>query len=215
MANSEKQIADLLLQIKAIKINVAKPFQWASGWKSPIYCDNRKTLSYPKIRNIIREQFINLINDRFENVEAIAGIATGAIAHSALIADAIDLPLIYVRPAPKNHGLQNLIEGEVIPDQRIVIVEDLVSTGGSSLKAVNALRKSNCNILGMAAIFSYEFTSTIKRFNEAKCKLYTLSNFKVLVESAVGSGFIKPEEIKFLEQWHEDPQNWCINNNNE
>lgn len=213
MANSEKQIAELLLQIKAIKINVAKPFQWASGWKSPIYCDNRKTLSYPEIRIIIRDQFTNLVNDRFESVEAIAGIATGAIAHSALIAEALGLPLLYVRPAPKNHGLLNLIEGEVISNQRIVIVEDLVSTGGSSLKAVKALRDSNCNILGMIAIFSYEFASTIKRFKDARCKLYTLCNFKVLVESAMESGYIKPEEIKLLEQWHKNPEKWCVNDN--
>jgi len=213
MANSEKQIAELLLQIKAIKINVAKPFQWASGWKSPIYCDNRKTLSYPKIRNIIRKHFINLINEKFENVEAIAGIATGAIAHSAFIADSLDLPLLYVRSTQKNHGLQNLIEGEIIPNQRIVIVEDLVSTGGSSLKAASALSNSNFNILGMTAIFSYEFESTVKRFNEAKCKLYTLCGLKVLVESAIESGYIKPEELKLIELWHENPGNWGAKNN--
>ena len=208
MTNSEKQIIDLLLQIKAIKINVAKPFQWASGWKSPIYCDNRKTLSYPEIRNIIRQHFINIINERFENVEAIAGIATGAIAHSTLIADVLGLPLVYVRPAKKDHGLQNLIEGEVTPNMRTVVVEDLVSTGGSSLKAVEALRKSKCNVLGMIAIFTYNFTSTLRRFDDAKCRLYTLSNYKTLIGSILDSGIIKQQELKIIEQWHDNPGKW-------
>ncbi len=212
MANSEKQIANLLLQIKAIKINVAKPFQWASGWKSPIYCDNRKTLSYPKIRNIIRESFVNLIKEKFENVGAIAGIATGAIAHSAFIADSLDLPLLYVRASQKEHGLRNVIEGEVVAGQRIVIVEDLVSTGGSSLKAADALRDNQCNVLGMVAIFSYEFASTLKRFKEAGCELYTLSNYKTLVETALESGYIRQEDLLIIEQWHEDPKDWIAEN---
>lgn len=210
MANSEKQIIDLLLQIKAIKINVAKPFRWASGWNSPIYCDNRKTLSYPKIRNIIRDRFINLINDKYEKVQAIAGIATGAIALSALIADSLNLPLVYVRPSKKDHGLGNLIEGEIIPDQRLVVVEDLVSTGGSSLKAVSALRDNQCNVLGMVAIFSYGFDTTVKRFDNAKCSLYTLSNYQALIKSALESGYIKQEEHRLIEQWHEDPENWNV-----
>jgi orotate phosphoribosyltransferase len=211
MSINEKQIANLLLQIKALKVNVAKPFQWASGWKSPIYCDNRKTLSYPKIRNIIKKQFIKLINNKFNNVEAIAGIATGAIAMGAILADALNLPFVYVRPSQKNHGLQNLVEGEIVPNQRIVIAEDLVSTGGSSLKAVKALRDINCDVLGMIAIFTYNFKTTEKRFNEAGCKLYTLCNYNSLIDSAITIGYVNSEEIDLISKWHENPENWDIN----
>lgn len=208
MSISEKQIANLLLQIKSIKINVAKPFQWTSGWKSPIYCDNRKTLSYPQIRNVIKEQFIELINDKFKNVEAIAGIATGAIAIGAIIADALNLPFLYVRSNQKNHGLQNLIEGEIVPNQRIVVIEDLVSTGGSSLKAVNTLRSNNCNVLGLIAIFTYKFKDTENRFNESGCKLYTLCNYETLVDMAKQTGYISSEELDLIKQWHKSPENW-------
>ncbi len=211
MCINEKQIANLLLQIKAIKINVAKPFQWASGWKSPIYCDNRKTLSYPKIRNIIKNQFIELINKKFDNVEAIAGIATGAIGIGAIIADALDLPFLYVRSGQKDHGLQNLIEGEVVPDQRVVIVEDLVSTGGSSLRAVRALQDINCDVLGMTAIFTYKFKITENRFNEAECRLYTLCNYDILISIAAETGYINSEEIGVIRQWHKNPENWGNN----
>ena len=155
MSNSEIQIANLLLQIKAIKINVAKPFQWASGWKSPIYCDNRKTLSYPEIRNIIKEGFTAVIRTRFKDAGAIAGVATGAIAIGAIVADAMDLPFLYVRSSQKDHGLGNLIEGEITENQNIVVIEDLVSTGGSSLRAVSALREADCDVMGMLAIFTY------------------------------------------------------------
>ena len=208
MSISEKQIASLLLQIKAIKINVAKPFQWISGWKSPIYCDNRKTLSYPVIRNVIKEQFVELINDKFKNVEAIAGIATGAIAIGAIVADELNLPFLYVRSNQKNHGLQNLIEGEIIPNQRIVVIEDLVSTGGSSLKAVNTLRSNNCNVLGLIAIFTYKFKATENRFNESGCKLYTLCNYITLVNQAKQTGYISSEELDLIKQWHKNPENW-------
>jgi len=208
MSISEKQIANLLLQIKSIKINVAKPFQWASGWKSPIYCDNRKTLSYPQIRNVIKEHFINVIKDKFKNVQAIAGIATGAIAIGAIVADALNLPFIYVRSNQKDHGLKNLIEGEVVENQNVVIVEDLVSTGGSSLKAVNALLDSKCNVLGMIAIFTYQFKTTADKFNEAGCKLYTLCNFKALIEMAVQTGYINTRDLGIIQKWHENPESW-------
>ncbi len=211
MSINEKQIENFLLQIKAIKINVAKPFQWASGWKSPIYCDNRKTLSYPKIRNIIKKQFIKLINNKFDNVEAIAGIATGAIAIGAIIADALNLPFLYVRSDQKDHGLQNLIEGEIVPNQRIVIVEDLVSTGGSSLKAVKALEDINCDVLGMIAIFTYNFKITENRFNESGCKLYALCNYNSLIDKAIETGYINSEEIDLIRQWHENPESWGNN----
>ncbi len=211
MSINEKQIANLLLQIKAIKINVAKPFQWASGWKSPIYCDNRKTLSYPKIRNIIKNQFIELINKKFDNVEAIAGIATGAIGIGAIIADALDLPFLYVRSGQKDHGLQNLIEGEVVPDQRVVVVEDLVSTGGSSLRAVRALQEVNVDVLGMTAIFTYKFKITENKFNETGCRLYTLCNYDILIDIAAETGYINSEEIGVIRQWHKNPENWGNN----
>ena len=210
MSISEKQIANLLLQIKAIKINVAKPFQWASGWKSPIYCDSRKTLSYPQIRDVIKEHFITIIKDRFKSVQAIAGIATGAIAIGAIVADALNLPFIYVRSNQKNHGLGNLIEGEIVADQKVVVVEDLVSTGGSSLTAVNALLNSNCDVLGMAAIFTYQFKGTEKRFNEAGCKLYALCNFKTLIEMAIQTGYLNNQELDIIQQWHENPENWGV-----
>lgn len=211
MSVSEKQIANLLLQIKAIKINVAKPFQWASGWKSPIYCDNRKTLSYPKIRNIIKEQFIELINNKFDNVEAIAGIATGSIAIGAIIADALNLPFLYIRSNQKDHGLQNLVEGEIVPHQRIVIVEDLVSTGGSSLKAAKTLKDISCDVIGMIAIFTYDFKITENRFNEAGCRLYTLCNYDNLINRAIETGYINSEEIELIRQWHENPEGWGNN----
>ncbi len=212
MSISEKQIASLLLQIKAIKINVAKPFQWTSGWKSPIYCDNRKTLSYPEIRNTIKEQFIELISNKFKNVEAVAGIATGAIAIGAIIADALNLPFLYIRSSQKNHGLQNLIEGEIVPNQRIVVIEDLVSTGSSSLNAVNTLRNNNCNVLGLIAIFTYQFKATENRFNESGCRLFTLCNFEILVEMAKQSGYISSEELLLISQWHKNPENWGTDN---
>jgi orotate phosphoribosyltransferase len=211
MSINENQIANLLLQIKAIKVNVAKPFQWASGWISPIYCDNRKILSYPKIRNIIKKQFISLINNKFNNVEAIAGIATGAIAMGAILADTLNLPFLYIRSDKKDHGLQNLVEGEIVPNQRIVIVEDLVSTGGSSLRAVNALREINCEVLGMIAIFTYNFKTTEKRFKEAGCKLYTLCSYDNLIDRAMETGYINSEGIDLIRQWHENPENWNIN----
>jgi orotate phosphoribosyltransferase len=211
MSISENQIANLLLQIKAIKINVAKPFQWASGWKSPIYCDNRKTLSFPKIRNIIKEQFIELINIKFDNVEAIAGIATGAIAIAAIIADTLDLPFLYVRSDIKDHGLHNLIEGEIVPNQRIVVVEDLVSTGGSSLKVVKALKEVELNVLGMVAIFTYKFKTTENRFNEAGCKLFTLCNYDDLIDRAAKTGYINSGESDLIRQWHENPEIWGMN----
>jgi orotate phosphoribosyltransferase len=211
MSNSETQIANLLLQIKAIKINVAKPFQWASGWKSPIYCDNRKTLSYPEIRNVIREGFTAVIRDRFKDAGAIAGVATGAIAIGAIVADAMDLPFLYIRSSQKDHGLGNLIEGEITENQNIVVIEDLVSTGGSSLRAVDALLERNCNVLGMVAIFTYQFESTEKRFNDAGCRLHTLCNFSALIDSAVKTGYINKKDLEIIQHWHENPGSWTAN----
>jgi orotate phosphoribosyltransferase len=211
MSNSEIQIANLLLQIKAIKINVAKPFQWASGWKSPIYCDNRKTLSHPHIRNVIKERFIAVIRDSFKNAAAIAGVATGAIAIGAIVADAMGLPFLYVRSSQKDHGLGNLIEGEITENQNIVVIEDLVSTGGSSLRAVNALLERNCNVLGMVAIFTYQFETTEKRFKDAGCMLHTLCNFRALIDLAVRTGYINKKDLEIIQHWHENPGSWTAN----
>ncbi len=208
MGKTEQKIANLLLQNKAIKLNPAKPFQWASGWNSPIYCDNRKTLSYPDIRDIIRDEFVNLIQKKFERVGAIAGVATGAIAQAALVADKMNLPMLYVRSSAKSHGLENLVEGDPQPGQRIVVVEDLISTGGSSLKAVEALRNAGCEVIGMVAIFTYGFSQSEEKFLEANCSLFTLSNYEILLEQACDSGYIDLHQLEVLKKWRQDPENW-------
>ena len=205
---TEKQIAQNLLQIKAIKLEPTNPFTWASGWKSPIYCDNRKTLSYPDIRRYIRDEFVNLINAKFPDVELIAGVATGAIAQGALVADKMELPFVYIRSSPKAHGMENLIEGDVKAGQKVVVVEDLISTGGSSLKAVDALRQKDCNVLGMVAIFSYNFPTAMDNFTAQNCELYTLSNYNDLIEHALETGYIKAEDVANLSEWRKDPAGW-------
>jgi orotate phosphoribosyltransferase len=208
MKENEKLIAQELLQINAIKLNPAKPFKWASGWKSPIYCDNRKTLSYPKVRELIRNSFVRIIKSRFPEVEGIAGVATGAIAHGVLVAEQLGLPFVYVRSATKGHGLENLIEGYYTPGQRFVVVEDLISTGSSSLKAVEALRNEHCNVLGMVAIFTYGFPDAVDNFLETRCNLYTLSNYDILIRIAVETGYITKDEINTLKEWRQAPQLW-------
>ena len=208
MRNSEKKIAHLLLQNKAIKLNPAKPFQWSSGWKSPIYCDNRKTLSYPDVRDFIRDEFIVVIKKYFKDVEGIAGVATGAIAHGALVADRMNLPFLYVRSSAKSHGMENLIEGVLRPGQRIVVVEDLISTGSSSLKAVEALRNKGGEVLGMMAIFTYGFKFSEEKFGKANCRLFTLSNYEALLEHAIETGYINVENLEILKNWRRDPENW-------
>jgi len=205
---TSKKIARYLLQSKSIKLQPANPFTWASGWHSPIYCDNRKTLSFPEIRTFIRDSFVNELNKNFPHPDVIAGVATGAIAQGALVAEKMGLPFIYVRAASKSHGLENLIEGVVEPGQRVVVIEDLVSTGGSSLKAVHALRDAGCEVLGMAAIFSYGFPQAIKNFNNTACKLVTLSNYSILLELALESGYISSAEAELLAEWRTDPENW-------
>ncbi|HOV10655.1 MAG TPA: orotate phosphoribosyltransferase [Bacteroidales bacterium] len=200
--------AEYLLQIKAIKLNLQKPFTWASGWKSPIYCDNRKTLSYPKIRTYVRQCFASVIQEEFGIPDVIAGVATGAIAHGALVAQDMGLPFVYVRSAPKDHGLTNLIEGVVEKGQSVVVVEDLISTGTSSLKAVEALREAGCDVKGMVAIFTYGFPEAEENFKKAKCKLFTLSNYNALLEQAVESSFINESDLPYLAQWREAPDKW-------
>lgn len=208
MKEYQKHIAELLLQINAIKLNPATPFNWASGWKSPIYCDNRKTLSYPEVRNKIKEEFVNLIKDKYPGVEGIAGVATGAIAIGMLVADALDLPFIYIRPSAKAHGLGNQIEGAYMPGNKYVVVEDLVSTGGSSLKAVDAMREAGCEVLGMVAIFTYGFNVSEQNFKDKECDLDTLSNYEVLIEQALNCGDIKQEQVEILKEWRKNPDIW-------
>lgn len=210
MNNSETKIAASLLQIKAIKLQPSNPFTWASGWKSPIYCDNRKTLSYPAIRSFICDSFVDLIKAKYPEVEVIAGVATGAIAHGMLVADRMNLPFIYVRSSAKEHGLGNQIEGFYQPGQKVVVVEDLISTGGSSLKAVKALREAGCEVLGMVAIFTYQFQKSVDAFVEANCALDTLSNYSVLVDTAVKEDFIKTADMETLKKWRENPEVWGV-----
>ncbi|MBN2863082.1 MAG: orotate phosphoribosyltransferase [Bacteroidales bacterium] len=210
MENSAKKIAEYLLQIKAIKLQPSNPFTWASGWKSPIYCDNRKTLSFPAVRSFIRNSFVSLIKDLYPDAELIAGVATGAIAHGALAADKMELPFIYVRSGAKEHGLGNQIEGYYEPGQKVVVIEDLVSTGGSSLNAVRALREAGCEVMGMVAIFTYEFSKASEGFAEEKCKLNTLCNYSVLVETAVRTGYISDSDVETLRKWRIDPSVWGV-----
>jgi len=208
MGNFEKKTAEYLLQIKAIKLQPSNPFTWASGWKSPIYCDNRKTLSFPEVRSYLRDSFAALILDLYPHADLIAGVATGAIAHGALVADRLGLPFIYVRSGAKEHGLGNQIEGYFEKGQKVVVIEDLISTGGSSLSAVNALREAGCDVLGMVAIFTYEFQKAVDAFASENCKLDTLSNYSTLVETAVTTGYIGQTEVETLKKWRVDPSSW-------
>lgn len=205
-------MAEKLLQISAIKLQPNNPFTWASGWNSPIYTDNRKTLSYPDIRSFIKVELSRIILENFPEVEAIAGVATGAIAMGALVADTLGLPYVYVRSTPKDHGLENLIEGNLKPTQKVVVIEDLVSTGGSSLKAVEAIRMAGCEVLGMCAMFSYEFPVSVKRFRDANVKLITLSNYSAMLEAALETNYIEPAELDTLREWRKDPANWAPDN---
>lgn len=202
------KIADFLLQIKAVKLNPNDPFTWSSGLKSPIYCDNRKTLSFPAIRTAIRQTFSEQIKAEFETVDVIAGVATGGIAIGALVAEEMGLPFIYVRSSAKGHGLQNMIEGEYHSGQRVVVIEDLISTGGSSLKAVEALREAKCNVLGLAAIFSYGFKIAADNFEAAQCRYFTLSNYELLIETAIKENYVPEKDIESLNNWKNNPENW-------
>jgi orotate phosphoribosyltransferase len=202
------KVAEFLLQIKAVKLQPQQPFTWASGWKSPIYCDNRTTLSYPKVRTYIRQQFVQIIRDNFPKPDVIAGVATGAIAHGVLVAEEMGLPFVYIRPKPKEHGLGNLIEGEIKKGQSVVVIEDLISTGGSSLKAVEALREAGCDVKGMAAIFTYGFENATENFRAAEVKLITLSDYPSLIRQALHDEFITEEDVEALEAWRKNPAEW-------
>jgi orotate phosphoribosyltransferase len=211
MENSAKKIAEYLLQIKAIKLQPSNPFTWASGWKSPIYCDNRKTLSFPEVRSYIRDSFAEAVKEFYNGAQLIAGVATGAIAHGALVAEKLGLPFIYVRSEAKEHGLGNQIEGYFELGQKVVVIEDLISTGGSSLGAVKALRDAGCDLMGMAAIFTYEFKKAADGFASAQCELHTLSNYSTLISTAVESGYIGPGDVETLKLWRMDPSSWGVN----
>ena len=206
--NVSKKIAKQLLQIKAIKLQPEKPFTWASGWKSPIYCDNRISLSYPIVRTYIRQALVKAIEKKYGKPDVIAGVATAAIAQGVLVAEAMGLPFVYVRASAKDHGRENLIEGEIKPGQSVVVIEDLISTGLSSLKAVDALRASGSIVKGMVSIFSYGFEVATKNFEAAQCELISLCNYSSLIGQAVESGYIKDKELSTLEKWRESPETW-------
>jgi len=208
MKSLERLVAEKLLEIKAVKLQPANPFTWASGWKSPIYCDNRKTLSYPDVREFIKLELVRVIDAKYSEADAIAGVATGAIAQGALVADFMNLPFVYVRSTPKDHGLENLIEGELKPGSKVVIIEDLISTGGSSLKAVEAIRKVGCDVLGMIAIYTHGFPVAEQQFEQAKVSLTTLSNYNAVIEEAVKTNYINESEVAVLKEWRKDPANW-------
>ncbi|MCL2097810.1 MAG: orotate phosphoribosyltransferase [Bacteroidales bacterium] len=212
MKKIEKIIARQLLDISAVRLNVEQPFTWASGWRSPIYCDNRKILSYPKARKLIYESLTQLILQHFPNAEVIAGVATGAIAHGALVAEKMEKSFIYIRSSAKSHGLSNIIEGELQPGARVVVIEDLISTGGSSLQAVDAVRKAGAEVLGMVAIFSYNFISTRRSFEKAGCELHTLTNYLTLIEEAKQCNYIKESDMETLEEWRQSPEKWGKDN---
>lgn len=204
------KVAEFLLQIKAVKLSPKKPFTWASGWKSPIYCDNRKTLSHPAVRTFIRQQFVHIINSEFGRPDMIAGVATGGIAHGALVAHDMGLPFIYVRSGQKDHGMKNQVEGDLTVGRSVVVVEDLVSTGQSSLNAVEALRAEGCEVKGMVSIFTYGFDEATKAFNKAKVKLQPLTNYSVLLDQALHSDYITEKDLLSLNEWRKDPANWNV-----
>lgn len=208
MKQVETLFAEKLLKVGAIKLQPANPFTWASGWNSPIYTDNRVTLSHPEIRSFIKVELCRMIEERFPEANAVAGVATGAIAQGALVADTLCLPYVYVRSSPKDHGLENLIEGTLKPGQKVVVVEDLISTGGSSLKAVEAIRRAGCEVVGMVAMFSYGFPIAQKAFKDAKVELITLSNYNAMLEVALQTNYIREEDVELLKEWRTNPAEW-------
>ena len=208
MKKLARLLAEKLLKISALKLQPANPFVWASGWNSPIYTDNRRTLSYPEMRSFIKLELSHLIMENFPEVDAVAGVATGAIAQGALVADELNLPYVYVRSTPKDHGLENLIEGDLRPGQKVVVVEDLVSTGKSSLKAVEAIRNAGCEVVGMVALFTYGFPVAEANFAEANVRLLTLSDYNAMLEVALETEYITEDDIETLHNWRTDPANW-------
>ena len=206
----KKQFAQKLMDIKAIKLQPNDPFTWASGWKSPIYTDNRKTLGHPSLRSFVKLELCHVIQENFPEADAVAGVATGAIAQGALVAEELGLPYCYVRPKPKDHGMGNQVEGEIKKGSKVIVVEDLISTGGSSLKAVAALREYGVEVIGMVASFTYGFPVAEEAFREAGVKLITLSNYDAVIAQAAETGYIKEEEKAVLAEWRKDPSVWGI-----
>ena len=204
----DKIFAEKLLKIKAIKLQPDNPFTWASGWKSPFYCDNRKTLSYPDLRSFVKTELSRVIMENFEDVDAIAGVATGAIPQGALVADVLNKPFVYVRSKPKDHGLENLIEGELKPGMKVVVVDDLISTGGSSLKAVDAIRNNGCEVIGMVAAYTYGFDAAKEAFKKANVQLITLTNYEAVLDVALKTGYITENQVSVLNTWRKDPSQW-------
>ena len=206
--DTAKKTAELLLQIKAIKLQPNVPFNWASGWKSPIYCDNRTTLSYPKIRTYLRQEITNIVIEKYGKIDVIAGVATGAIAIGVLVAEELGIPFIYVRPEPKKHGRKNQIEGYLESGSNVVVIEDLISTGKSSLNAIKALKETNCTVKGMIAIFSYGFDIADENFKNANVELATLSDYNALLEQANDTNYISKNDLKTLQNWRKNPSKW-------
>ena len=208
MDNLKRDFASRLLQVKAIKLQPNNPFTWASGWLSPFYCDNRKTLSYPELRNYVKLELVHKVLECFPEAEVVAGVATGAIAQRALVADELNLPFVYVRSKPKDHGLENLIEGDLKPGMKVVVIEDLISTGGSSLKAVEAIRSNACEVIGMVASYTYGFPVAENAFREANVRLETLTDYEHVVAEALATGYISEHDVEVLHDWRQAPDKW-------
>ena len=208
MDQTAQKIAAMLLQVEAVRLQPDKPFLWASGWHSPIYCDNRKTLSYPEVRAAIKTELASLVSRLYPQAEYIAGVATGAIAQGVLVAELLGLPFVYVRSKAKDHGMENLIEGDLKPHSKVVVVEDLISTGGSSLKAAEALRAAQIDVLGMVAIYTHGFKEPIARFAEAQVQLATLTNYDTVIAQALASNYISQSDVEMLSRWRKDPASW-------
>ena len=203
-----REVAEYLLEIKAVVLNSAEPYTWASGLKSPIYCDNRKTLSYPKVRNLIKTAFVDIITEEFKECDVIAGVATAGIPHGVLVADILNKPFVYVRDKAKGHGLENQIEGKIDAGQKVIVIEDLISTGGSSLRTVEVLRSAGANVLGLGAIFTYAFPSSEEAFKAASCTFFTLSDYPTLLETAIKNDYVKKHEKETLLKWYQQPDAW-------
>lgn len=208
MDNLKRDFASRLLQVKAIKLQPNNPFTWASGWLSPFYCDNRKTLSYPELRNYVKLELVHKVLECFPEAEVVAGVATGAIAQGTLVADELNLPFVYVRSKPKDHGLENLIEGDLKPGMKVVVIEDLISTGGSSLKAVEAIRSNACEVIGMVASYTYGFPVAENAFREANVRLETLTDYEHVVAEALATGYISEHDVEVLHDWRQAPDKW-------
>lgn len=208
MKTAERIFAEKLLHIKAVMVQPHNPFLWAQGWKAPMYNDHRKTLSYPALRSFIKVELARVIQENFGVVDAIAGVATGAIPQGALVADLLNLPFVYVRDTPKDHGLENMIEGDLRPGMKVVVIEDLVSTGKNSLRVVETIRLNGCDVIGMVALFSYNFEDTVKAFKKAKVNLIALSNYDALIDVALEKGYLDPADLPTIQAWRKDPPHW-------